>query len=202
MMKCAAKPPGECRVAPSELLAKVADVFERLNIPYFVTGSVATIAYGEFRSTADVDIVAKVALPHVRALCESFADDRFYISADAITDAIRNRGQFNIIDSMSGYKADIMIPGSSPLDALRFQRAVRIPLQSGDREYWFSSPEDVIIKKLDFYREGQSDKHLRDIAGILKTMGEQLDRAYIVKWAAQLDVLDIWQAVVNRVEGP
>lgn len=50
-----------------------------------------------------------------------------------------------------------------------------------------------------YYREGQSDKHLRDIAGMLKVSGDIIDRDYVTKWAQELDVLDIWQAILRRV---
>jgi hypothetical protein len=50
----------------------------------------------------------------------------------------------------------------------------------------------VILKKLEYYREGGSQKHLRDIAGVLRTT-EGLDRAYIERWADQLGVRAEWQ---------
>jgi len=39
----------------SELLRFVVSVLERLDIPYFVTGSTVTIFYGEPRFTNDID---------------------------------------------------------------------------------------------------------------------------------------------------
>jgi hypothetical protein len=99
---------------PSELLAYVVRVLEQLAVPYLVTGSTATIAYGEPRFTNDIDI--------------------------------------------------------------------------------------VILKKLEYFREGGSEKHLRDIAGVLKVQGQRVDRQYIVEWAGRLGVLDIWQAVAERTD--
>lgn len=64
-----------------------------------------------------------------------------------------------------------------------------------DYEVTFASPEDVILKKMEYYREGGSDKHLRDIAGILKISGAQIDRAYIEDWASRLGVSEIWRQV-------
>lgn len=134
-------------------------------------------------------------------LCAAFAQPEFYVSLEAAYDAVRTHTQFNVIHE-SGMKADFIVAGGHPLDRERMQhtRRERIGPDPGG-EPSFASPEHVIIKKLEFFKEGQSDKHLRDVAGILKIMGEKLDRAYIVKWAADLGVLDIWQAVVKRVEG-
>lgn len=63
----------------------------------------------------------------------------------------------------------------------------------------FASPEDAIVKKMEFFKEGGSDKHLRDIAGVLKTSGEIIDTAYIDHWAAVLALTDIWQGMQERL---
>jgi hypothetical protein len=65
-----------------------------------------------------------------------------------------------------------------------------------DGPVWFASPEDVILKKLVYYREGGSEKHLRDIAGVLKVQGAQLDREYLYQWAKTLDVAETWNQLV------
>lgn len=186
---------------PSEIIRFVVEALERLEIPYFITGSVASISYGEFRSTADVDIVAKVELAHVRRLCELLANDEFYLSPEAVREAVTHRGQFNIIDAASGFKADIMIPGNSPRDEIRFQRAVEFQPMDQFRSFWYSSPEDIILSKLEFYREGQSDKHIRDIAGIIKRQRDRLDRGYIEEWAERLELADLWRSALRRSEG-
>lgn len=186
---------------PSELLGDVVTVLDDLEIPYFVTGSVASIAFGEYRATADVDIVASIQERHVQLLCAAFPQDRYYVDAQMVRDAVRGGGQFNVIDAQSGYKADIIIPDQSPLNAQRFARARRLRLTGANRAYWFSSPEDVILKKMEFFREGGSDKHLRDIAGIIKTMGDKLDRSYIERWAATLQVDGVWQAILKKANG-
>ena len=63
----------------------------------------------------------------------------------------------------------------------------------------FAAPEDVIIKKMEYYKEGGSEKHLRDIAGILKISGETVDRSYIAEWARRLDLVDIWDAIQKKL---
>ena len=70
----------------------------------------------------------------------------------------------------------------------------------GDWEAIFSSPEDVILRKMEFYREGGSDKRLRDIAGVLKANAGGIDTAYIEQWAATLDVTDVWRTILARLD--
>jgi hypothetical protein len=51
-----------------------------------------------------------------------------------------------------------------------------------------------------YYREGGSEKHLRDITGILKVSGQDVDMAYIQKWVGDLGLGDIWESILKRVK--
>ena len=181
-----------------ELLQKAVNVFDHLKIPYLVTGSVAAMAYGEPRLTNDIDIVAAIDESHVERLMASFPADEFYISADMIREAIHRQGQFNIIHPASGIKIDVIIKQDTPFDNSRFSRVHRIhPAESYQAA--FAAPEDVIIKKMEYYKAGGSEKHLRDIAGILKIGGESVDLDYITEWSKRLHLVDVWSAVQERL---
>jgi hypothetical protein len=181
-----------------ELLQKVVTVFERFGIPYLVTGSVAAMAFGEPRLTNDIDIVAGIEEKHVQDFLEAFPSGEFYISEEMVREAIRRREQFNIIHPRSGIKVDIIIKQDTPFDNSRFGRIHRIyPAESYQAN--FAAPEDVIIKKMEYYRAGGSEKHLRDIAGILKISGEMVDWDYITEWAKRLDLTEVWDAVRERL---
>jgi len=181
-----------------ELLALVVETFTRLGIPYLVTGSVASMAYGEPRLTNDIDVVAGIREEHVPGLLAAFPADAFYRSAEAIQEAIRKQGQFNIIHPGSGLKVDVIIRKETPFDRSRFARARAIrPAES--YEATFAAAEDVIIKKMEYYREGGLDKHLRDITGILKVSAQEIDEAYIVEWTERLGLRPIWEMIKRRV---
>ncbi len=183
----------------SDLLERAVRAFEKIGIPYLVTGSVASIAYGEPRLTNDIDIIADMNEHHVTSLLAAFPADEFYVSKEAVIEAIHSRGQFNIIHPAPGLKLDIIIRQQTPFDDSRFARSRRVsPAESFDAS--FAAPEDVIIKKMEYYREGGSEKHLRDIAGILKISGDTVDREYIDEWARRLGLTDIWAAIQKRVD--
>jgi hypothetical protein len=184
-----------------ELLRYVCTVCERLGIKYLVTGSQATIAFGEPRFTNDIDIVAGIGAAELEAFCSAFPDDEFYLSRTAAREAVAQHRMFNIIHPASGLKVDVIIPAATASERSRFDRGVRVRVAE-DFEATFASPEDVILKKLEFFKIGGSDRHLRDIAGVLKVRGPAVDRAYITRFAAQLGVADIWQAVRREVDGP
>ena len=128
-------------------------------------------------------------------MCARFPIDEFYVSEDAARAATSHGGQFNVIHPESGLKVDLIVAKSDPLDAARLNRATRLPVADGG-DAMFSTPEDLILKKMDFYREGGSEKHLRDIASILKVSGERVDMGYIADWAARLGLGDIWEAIL------
>jgi hypothetical protein len=66
---------------------------------------------------------------------------------------------------------------------------------------WFASPEDVILKKLEYFKGGGSEKHIRDILGVLKTQGERIDRVYIAEWAGPLGVVAEWDQILAQLAG-
>jgi hypothetical protein len=182
----------------AELLRHVVDTLEALGISYMISGSQASIYYGEPRLTQDIDVVADVSLAHVVSLQQSFPLPDFYLSEDAVREAIATRGQFNVIHAPSGLKVDVMIPKDTPYDRLEFERRQRLPALPG-RDAYFARPEDVILYKMIYFREGGSERHLRDIAGMLRISGTEIDIAYIDEWARRLGLGEIWAAVRRRV---
>ena len=183
---------------PSDLLRKLAGELERLAIEYLVTGSIATITYGEPRFTNDIDVVVELRLDQAEAFCAAFPAPEFYCSRDAAIQAIRDHFQFNVLHPGSGLKIDVIVPADTEFNRSRFSRRLRMP-GGTDFDVWLSSPEDVIVKKMEFYKEGQSEKHIRDILGILKMRGDKVDRDYITLWAERMQLVDIWRAILERL---
>lgn len=178
----------------SQLLRYLIETLEALRIDYMLGGSQASIYYGEPRFTQDVDVIADIQATHLPQLVQRFPVPDFYLSAEAVAEAIRRRSQFNVIHPASGLKIDVILPKDTPYDRTQFARRQRLPLLPGTDAY-FARPEDVILYKLLYYREGGSDKHLRDIAGMLAISGQEIELAYIDEWAATLGLNDIWQAI-------
>lgn len=182
-----------------ELLRLTVGVLERLELRYFVTGSIATVFFGEPRFTNDIDVV--VDLPHskVAALVAAFPPGEFYVDEEMMREAVRRRGQFNILHPASGLKVDVIVPRDEPFNRSRFARVVRVKPRE-EYEASFSSAEDLIVRKLDFFRQGGSEKHLRDIAGVLRVSGDSLDYVYIAEWVSRLGLEEIWRVVRERAE--
>ncbi|MEM7811979.1 MAG: hypothetical protein AAF532_10920 [Planctomycetota bacterium] len=185
---------------PSDFLRVAVGKLEAIGVDYFVTGSVASSYYGEPRFTNDLDVVAVVERKHVRAFADAFPPDEYYCSSAMIDEAIRLRRQFNIIHPDSGFKIDVMVSDGSEFDRSRFDRRRRLDI--GQSEAWFASPEDVCLKKLAYYREGGSEKHTRDVAGMIRLLGPAFDRVYSGEWARRLDLTELWDKVVALADTP
>jgi hypothetical protein len=184
----------------AELLKYLAKSLDELHIPYLLTGSMATIAYGEPRFTNDIDVVVAMTAGHVQAFCAAFHAPDFYCPREVVEEAVRQKFQFNILHPESGLKVDVIMASDSAFDRSRLGRGVRLPA-GADFEATFAAPEDVIVKKLQYFREGGSEKHLRDIVGVLKVQGERIDQVYLADWVARLDLGNEWQLIVARLSG-
>ncbi len=183
---------------PLDLLLHAADALDGIRVPYLVTGSMATITYGEARFTNGVDIVADLQNQHVKPLLEAFPDPDFYVSEAAIKDALERRFQFKVIHPASGLKIDFVVPTADPFNQSRLSRGVSIKLDDQGRSARFASAEDAVLMKLKYYQQGGSDKHLRDIRGVLLVQGDAIDHAYLNTWAKTLGVTEQLAEVRSR----
>jgi hypothetical protein len=167
------------------------DPLERLALPYCVTGSVAASVYGEPRLTADIDVVLLLKAPDVLALRLAFPETDYYVPPEEKMReevARDSRGMFNLIHHKSQFKADIYIAASDPLHAWALENRRRVDL--GGSGAWIAPPEYVISRKLEFLREGGSDKHIRDIRFILAATA--VDRAFLEREVSRLGVQAEW----------
>lgn len=176
----------------------VTDVLERMGISYAVGGSMSSSVHGIMRSTMDVDIVADLQLQHVPAFVAALSKE-FYADDEMIRDAIEHHSSFNLIHLETAYKVDVFIPKQRVFDQLQLQR--RMPsliMTNPDRTVYVTSPEDIILSKLEWYRMGGevSERQWRDILGVLKTRSGQLDLEYLRKLARMLKVDDLFERIL------
>ncbi len=181
----------------SELLQffkRVLQKLEETQISYMVVGSVASMIYGEPRLTHDLDLVFDIFPKDVEKLSKIFSSDEgFYCPPNEVLKSeVVHRGQFNIIHFVSGVKVDFMVRKESPFAIEEFSRRKKIAMFK-DFELFIASPEDIIIKKLDFYRMGGSEKHLKDIRGMLAET--EVDMIYLNKWLSELSLEKEWGKV-------
>ncbi len=169
-------------------------VFEELNIPYLVGGSIASAIHGIPRTTHDVDFVADVKAEHVPALVAAL-EAECYVDAEMIYEALRERSLFNVLHLSTMHKADVFPLEFTPWALEVWARHKAEPFRSGEEMEMIpiASPEDLVLQKLAWYRlgGGVSDRQWGDVTGILKVQAEALDLAYLRHWAADLGLTDL-----------
>lgn len=173
-----------------EIAYKVIKAFEKIGIVYHIGGSLASSAFGIPRATLDADIVADIKSEQVSEI-GALLKGEFYISTEMIQNAIRYQSSFNLIHLETLFKVDIFILKHRPFDIQSFARRVQKTVSEHlPQKLYFSTPEDVILHKLKWYKEGGkvSDRQWSDIIGILRVQGSQLDIPYLNQWAKALSV--------------
>jgi predicted nucleotidyltransferase len=186
-------------VTLATLLARTIAQLERAGIPYMVTGAIASTFHGEPRATRDIDVVIDPTQDALDQLVVALVADRWYVDRGAAADALRDRSQFNAIGP-DATKVDFIIRKNRPFSAAEFGRRERVELLGVEGD--IVSVEDLIVAKLEWAAASDSDRQLRDVAGMLAIGAGSIDRAYISTWAEQLGVSDVWQRVSREVDGP
>jgi hypothetical protein len=176
---------------PGDLLAEMAQRLEAAGIPYMVVGSLAGSFHGHPRTTADIDIVIDPSAAALRAFIEGLPADDYYVSEAAAVEAFERRASFNVIEQATGWKADLLIKRDRPFSTTEFERRATARLFGRDTPV--ATAEDTIIAKLEWAAAGESERQLRDVAGILEVSGQNLDRDYISRWVRQLGLDGAWR---------
>jgi hypothetical protein len=178
----------------------VTDVFEKMGVRYAVGGSLSSSLHGVMRSTLDVDIVADLRMEHIQTLVAALSPE-FYADDEMMRDAIEHHSSFNLIHYETSFKVDVFIPKLRQFDQMQLQRRTTATITTDpEHSLYVTSPEDVILSKLEWYRMGGevSDRQWRDILGVMKMKPGQLDLAYLRRWAKELKVEDLLERALTE----
>jgi hypothetical protein len=180
-------------IGPIEVLRDVINKFEKAKIEYFVVGSIAAMYYARPRYTNDIDLVAKIRPEQISDFEILFPWDDYYCPPlEILKDEVTKRGQFNLIHQSSGIKVDVVLTKNTEFSLSEFGRRKKVKFLP-NLEVTIASPEDIILKKLDFFRQGGSEKHLEDIRGILTET--KIDQDYLNLWILKLGLSQEWEKI-------
>ena len=185
---------------PILVAAKVTSVLEKIEVPYFIGGSVASTLHGMVRTTQDIDIVTRLRPEKIAEFVGALRDE-FYIDEEMVASAVSRHSSFNIIHRETMFKVDIFIPAEDRFTESQFSRAQQTELETSPRvQAAVASPEDMVLAKLLWYRRGGevSERQWRDILGLLKVQGSALDLDYLRKIAIEIKVADLLERALKE----
>lgn len=168
------------------------------SIRYFISGSVAAMLYGEPRVTHDIDLVVFLRATDIAKLSQVFPAPEFYVPpAEVIATemARQQHGCFNVIHADSSLKADFFTANRDEFHAWAFRNLKKYSVRGV--EVSLAPPEYVIVRKLEYFHEGGSEKHLRDIRAMLNISGEQINQVDLQEWIQQQGVKAEWEKVMG-----
>jgi len=181
----------------TEFLIDLVHRLEGRDLPYALGGSIAAMSYGEPRATLDVDVVVVLEHSDLDTIERLFPPPEFYLSPEAAREAVRAKSQFNVIHPASGMKVDFFVAGDD-IEMSQIERRLRRTILSG-LDAWCSPPEELVMKKLLYYDQGGSDKHLRDITSMLRISPEEIDLERLRGMATMHGVGKLLERVLGTV---
>jgi hypothetical protein len=182
----------------------VLEALEAAQIKYLVGGAVATAAWGQARTTQDLDVVVDLPVESMASLSKELERRDMLVPPDIMLDLwLRSRGDLaiNAIHWPSGYKAELFM--LRPEDRQRraaLERRVKADYGPPLGEIWVHAPEDLILYKVRYYAISQQTKHVRDIGGILSSVGDELDWDYLNDWIGALDLGEVWFELLGEID--
>ena len=166
-----------------KLLQKVTIALDARSIPYMLSGSVAMNVYTVPRMTRDIDIVINLQMPDVDKFAEIFKEG-YYMHKEGLEEEIRRRGMFNVIDFDFGQKIDFMVRKNTEFHLAEFERRKRV--EAFGFPVWIVSIKDLILSKLIWIQQIQSDTQMRDIKNLLQD--SEVDQFYLSDWIKRMNL--------------
>jgi len=149
----------------------------------------------------DIDLVAELLEDHVDAFVAQLSAD-YYVDADMIREALRDRTSFNLIHQGSMLKVDMFVPKRRPYDRAALARREADRLEDADdaREFFVATAEDVILTKLEWFDRGgrTSERQWIDVLGVLRVQGDSVDVEYLRRWAGELGIANLLERALNE----
>lgn len=177
--------------SPLEVLKEVVQLLEKGEIEHYLVGSLAAMYYGRPRFTNYIDLVVQIKASQISVFVQLFDIDDYYCPPqEIISDEVIRRGAFNLIHQKSGVKIDVILTKPTPFSECEMGRRQKVQILPGF-EAFIATAEDIILKKLDFFREVGSEKHLLDIRSILSETA--IDSQYLKEWIEKLGLQREWK---------
>lgn len=185
---------------PGPPLREVSELLDACGIPYMVVGSSASSHHGSPRTTQNIDLVVEIGLDSFERLIATLDRDRFYVPEQSARDSVRDRSQFNLLDTRTGWKLDLIVRRDRRFSREEFSR--RAPAVMNGVHVYVPSPEDTVLAKLEWAKSGGSERQIEGAAMVLAVSRDRIDHRYLDHWAPELGVTELLERARSLAEGP
>jgi hypothetical protein len=187
---------------PQEImvLADFVSILEQLGIAYTVGGSLASSVYGAVRFTQDADLTVEPFENNAQKLLQLLKPG-YYVSKDAVSNALRQRSSFNVIHFETAFKIDVFVRKDTAFEKQLLTRRKLLKLSDSlEKSFSIVSPEDIILLKMLWYRDSNcsSERQWADVIGVLKVQAGKLDLRYLKEWAGILGVSELLEKALSE----
>ena len=182
----------------AELLDLLARTLDAHDIPYMLTGSLASSFHGVPRATQDIDVVVDATAGALLEAGEALRDAGLYVSDEAIGEAVASGGIFNAVDPGSGWKVDFVMRKDRPFSRSEFESRRSIDFMGV--HIGIARAEDMVVAKLEWAKLGDSERQIRDVAELLRVQGRALDQERIERWVGELGLSEEWERARRLAE--
>jgi hypothetical protein len=176
------------------VLKDVTERFEKLEIPYMLSGSMAMVSYAMMRMTNDIDIVIEAKSEDAEKIIKEFEPD-YYVPQNRVQDAINRRNMFNLLHQTKIVKIDCVLRKDDEFQKLAFLNRKKIRFT--DFDIWTIRRDDLILSKLNWAKKSRSEVQMRDVANIIRN---GYDKEYVELWAEKLGVKDLLEECLKLLE--
>jgi hypothetical protein len=176
-------------------LSRLVRALNQAGVPFLLAGSFASSMHGAPRATRDLDFVIDPTSDALDDLLDRLTREDFYLDSEVARAEFRRRGQFNVIDPSTAWKADLIYRKARAFSRAEFER--RTPIALLGTPLFVATAEDTILAKLEWAKLGQSEQQLNDVRGIVGARADALDRAYVESWLDALGVRELWERVLR-----
>jgi predicted nucleotidyltransferase len=185
-------------VSLASFLERVVEVLDEAQVPYMLTGSLASAFYAVPRATQDIDVVIEAQKEGIERLIDGLLAAGWYADRDAALEAWQGQSQFNAIEPDTGWKADFIVRKDRAYSREEFDRREQISLLGV--EVAVASLEDVLIAKLEWSRLGDSALQRRDVVQLLERTWQRVDRTYVERWVTELGLEAEWRTALSHAK--
>jgi len=122
-----------------DAILPVVEALVGLDVPYYVSGSIASSVTGVARTTLNADLVVALRPEHAEPLATLLLP-HYYVDVDMIQSAVRRSSNFNVIHLATMFKVDIFVPQDTRFARENMRRRLALEVPEIGRTLYVCAP--------------------------------------------------------------